>query len=331
MRSRQSADRNLIFRVDRGRLIDPQTKSNLLIFDKESPRQNFSNIKTPVGTDQNIFFRIPKILQPTLNRRLIKDLDPVTRVIGRLSLTKKERLADRLVASTDGILKTLKDFMSEQELDNQGNVVLDPITNQPVIKLRSISDILKVAHTGLNEIFKQGGVVLSPVFNNILNSLTFNSSIIVAEQLKDLEKVNPDMDQPERDALYKDILMKERINKDDEIKLNTPIEQVVEDGIIEQKHNNGEWRGLYPRQFIKPADWQGMNTITRGDLKQYITTRARLFPGTNFQTALGTSIGIATRGMIMGSEFGRGNFLDLDSLEFLAERDVPREERIVLR
>jgi hypothetical protein len=127
----------------------------------------------------------------------------------------------------------------------------------------------------LLQIFQAGNVVLSPVFITILNSITSNSVLMVAEQIRDLEKVNPDMTQADREKFYKDILVKERLKKDDEIEPGAALEGAVEDAIDEQKVATGEWeQDGFPQQ-IKQRTFKGKLTMERLTLLRDFWTKVK--------------------------------------------------------
>lgn len=324
MRSMNSRDKNTFFRVNRGHLIDEQLEGNQLIFDIESTRQKFSNIPRPAGRDKNTFFRVRKTLQPTLRTRIIKDVDPLSRVVGSLPTTKKERQADAVVASIEGILNTITGFMSAPVLDNAGNPVIDPITNQPVMKLRSISNILDVVHAGLNQAFVQNNIVLSPAFIAIANSLTVESTIQVMENIKDITKLRPNLTTQEKTTVWKNEIIAERIDKDEEIKANTEVARAIPEAIIEQKTNNGEWRGLYPDNLLRPQQWNAMNSRQRTALIDFISTRESR-TGSELTSVMGNRLSYNTIGPIkaqMTRDFNRNAILNLDTLQFVRRSDI---------
>lgn len=328
MEQMHSRDKNLIFKYSREKLIAPQPKANLYIPYIEGTKQNWERVPITTGTDQNTFFRVNKTPQPILRTRIFKGIpDPLSSTIGQLPKTTKERQSLQIVGSIEGILKSLRTFMSTQEVDALGNVVLDPLTNRPVIVVRNIEDILRIAHTAIADIFAAAGVIPNPNQLVIINSFTVNSSVIVAEQLRDLEKIQPDRAQAEREQLYVDAIIKERLRLDDQILPATPVVAALTEAIEEQKIDD-DWNNHaeYTQQHFSPNMWRDASIMQRADLKQFIATREET-QATNFFTEQGTVIGVPARGLTMGRQFAAGHYIDLDGVEFVALAQVPGGER----
>lgn len=334
MRSTHSRDRNLFFNYDRSELIGPQKKGGYINFEIAATNQDWSRIPRPSGRDQNIFFRVRKTLQPTLRTRVFKDLEPLSRFIGSLPTTKKERQANAVVAAIEGILNSLKAFISTPEVDDQGNPVLDPITNKPVMRVRTITEVLEVAHGALNQVYTQNNVVLSPVFQQIVRSFTVASSVNVIESVKNIMKVNPNMPQNEKNLTFKNEILAERVDTDDEVKAHTPLSEAIPQAILEQKTNDGEWRGVFVDKWIRPNQWRVIIANKRLKLALIdIITNREDSTNAKLRTVLGTRLSYPETGSLlqqMGMEFGvrgGGALLNLETLRFIIPRRVPPAER----
>lgn len=327
MKSLHSRDKNLFFNYTREKYIEPQTKANLYIPYVEGIKQNWRQIPVPSGQDQNTFFRVNKTPQPILSKRIIGAIDPLSGTVAKLPKTIKERQAAGIVGSIESILNGLRNFMTSPELDGEGNPVIDPITNQPVVKVRTITEILVIAHTALVDAFQAGGVVPDNNQLLIMQSMTVNSSILVVEQLRDLEKAQPDRDQAERGELYGDAIIKERIRTDDAIKTGDPVVQAlinaIDDQDIEDDWNDSE---EFQQQHYTPVDWRDATTSERSDLYQFVVKREQA-EGSNLTSFLGTVLGIPARSANMGNEFRRNRYLDLETLRFVEQDDVPVDEQ----
>ena len=276
MKSLHSRDKNLIFNYNRERLIEPQTKGNLYIPYVEGIKQKWKQIPVPSGKDKNTFFRVNKTPQPILSKRLVGAIDPLSGTVAKLPKTIKERQAAGIVGSMEGILEGLRTFMSSPEVDAQGNVVIDPISNQPVIKVRTIVEILAIAHAALIDAFQAGGVIANNSQVTIMNSMTVNSSILVVEQLRDLEKVQPNRPQAQRAELYGDAIIKERLRLDDQIQVGDPVIPALIQAVDDQNIDD-DWHNhvIYTQNHVKPADWTGHPRPDpwRLDLLQFIMAR----------------------------------------------------------
>lgn len=337
MKSMRSRDNNLFFNYDRADLIGPQTKGNQLILEFGATKQDWSQIERPSGRDQNTFFRLRKTLQPTLRTRIIKDLDPLTRVIGSLPTTKKERQATTVVAAIEGILTGLKNFMSSPVKDATGNPVIDPITNRPVIQVRTITEILEVSHALLGQMFLQNNVVLGPVFQNIVNSLTVESTVNIMENIRDIVKLNPGMSEAEKSKVWKNEIMVERIDKDDEVKANSKLSEDIPKAILDQKTNDGDWKKILaplelPDGLLRPVQWRQFDKRKRYMLIDFITTLESRDPDVRLFGVTGTRLSYPSSGDLsraLGRQFGNDAFLVLRSLEFIPRTEVPVGRRDV--
>lgn len=329
MKSLHSRDKNLIFNYNRERLIEPQSKSNLYIPYVEGIKQKWKQIPIPSGKDKNTFFRVNKTPQPILSKRLVGAIDPLSGTVAKLPKTVKERQAAGIVASMEGILEGLRNFMSSPEVDAQGNVVIDPISNQPVIKVRTIIEILAIAHAALIDAFMAGGVIANNSQVTIMQSMTVNSSILVVEQLRDLEKVQPNRPQAERSQLYGDAIIKERLRLDDQIQVGDPVIpaliQAVDDQNIDDDWHN---HAIYTQNHVKPADWTNHPRPDpwRLDLLQFIMARESQ-QGIMLATVNAVPIPIPVRSLLMGGEFSRNRYLNLTTLAFRTLAQVPGGEQ----
>lgn len=328
MKSLHSRDKNLIFNYNRERYIEPQSKSNLYIPYVEGTKQNWRQIPVPSGQDQNTFFRVNKTPQPILSTRLVGAIDPLSGTVAKLPKTVRERQAAGIVSTIESILTGLRAFMTSPERDADGNIVIDPITNKPVVKVRTIAEILVIAHTSLIDAFNAGGVVPDNNQLLIMQSLTVNSSILVVEQLRDLEKVQPGRPQAERSELYADAIIKERLRTDDQIRPGDPVEAAIVAAIDEQNIPD-DWQNneIFTQQYFTPDTWEERTKSQRGDIRQFITKRESN-QGLTLTTFLGAGLSpVAGRAANMTNEFRRTKYLDLESLRFVDEDDVPEDER----
>lgn len=328
MKSLHSRDKNLIFNYNRERYIAPQSKSNLYIPYVEGVKQNWRTIPSPSGQDQNLFFRVNKTPQPILSKRIVGAIDPLSSTVAKLPKTIRERQAAGIVKSIESILAGLRNFMTSPERDADGRIVIDPVTNKPVVKVRTITEILSIAHRSLVDTFAAGGVVPDNNQLLIMQSMTVNSSILVVEQLRDLEKAAPSRPQAERSELYADAIISERMRTDDQIRPGDPVEAAIVAAIDEQKiDDTWEKNEIFTQRYYTPDTYTERTDQERIDIRKFITKRESS-TGLTLTTFLNAKLSpVAWRAGNMKNEFRRNRYLDLETLQFVEEDDVPDEER----
>lgn len=322
MRSMKSKDKNLIFRYNRGALIGEQRAANDITFDISSKKQNFDEIPTPNGQDKNLFFRVRKSLQPILKGRLINDLEPLSRVIGSLPITKKERQSERAVSSIEGILNALNKFMSTPLTDSAGNPVIDPDTNVPIFKRRISSDVLNVAHGAVKEVFKVNNITMTNTINNVLSSLNVDESVKIIENIQNNLFLEPNTGNIKK-MMNREVIDVRLENIED---ANPNIHEETITAISEEDEPNSWQESKLPDKWMRPSQWDALNTEAKGEFMKLLVRISTARGDLPLKGVGGTELNILTS---PGRQFS-GNiraWLNMDTLEFKKISDVPLNER----
>ncbi len=319
MKTIRPSDRNLFFNVRRENLLSrehPLKRGNQLTFDLQATQQR----QAPSGNgkgDQNTFFRIKQIKQPFLKKREFKDLDPLTRVIGQFPKTFKEKQAAGVLSSIQVISGVLSTFLSTPELNPDGTPKINPLTGQPIVKLRSISEILRVSHESIVQAFKTANVSVSQSMNTLILNMTSEDSQRVLSRLQDVEKDKPS--NKDRQELYPDIVINQ-VLKRPEGELTGIAENAAQRAVNEQKLDLDP-TAHFDNRFLSPDKWAALGKGSEGQsaVKQFILKKRD-----DLKHGLITVNGARLNGFRgMSLNFSQGFWLDLDTLQFMSKKDVP--------
>lgn len=313
-------DKNLFYHTRRNRLKEPVKRGLTVsstykrdgVFNNEASVQGYGYIQRKA--DKNIFFRRAeqKRLQPILQKRVFKDLDPQTRAMGSLDLTKEERRAGQVVEGIEATRKLLDDFIKTPRMNADGSPVLG-IDGKPEFEHRSLAEILQVSQEALFGLLKGNNVVPSANLTRIIYSFTHLEIKNVINKLKAIVVNDPAITQAAKNRLFKAVLLVERL-RDME-----PVEREIADIVGQETTDQGNvednWAHvMYLVAFPFRGFTQAMWTISKRrqmTLKGYVSTRenrtanqlmslngARIVPGR------------------MGTFFAMNHVLDLQTLRF---------------
>jgi len=321
-------DQNLFYHVNRGGYF-PTLKKGEYISDEYKKTGKFNNEASIQGyghvggqPDANIFFRRrEKRLQPILRKRTFKDLDPLTRVIGRLDLTKKEKQATSVITSLQGLRDMISNFIRTPKLHPDGTPVINPRTGEPEFEMRTLDEIVQVSHSALFEALKKNNVVPNPRIANII--LSFNSINIgnVLQQYQMILATQPAITQANKDLLFTAAIVAERAKKLKEMPVNVeaPMAAEVDEGKDLGIPDNWDDRGAeialhFPTQGYRRGQWDAASPAERTYLGLYILGR---MGGTanRLRDLAGNRINMSDGVTLLEA----GNALDLDSLQFFTD------------
>lgn len=315
-----SVDRNLFYNVKRAGLIGPQLRGGQVILDLQAKEQLPRSAPGGRG-DQNLFFRIKARITPTLQKRIIGDLDPLTRIIGQIPRTLKERQAAGVLNSLQVISGVLVKFLTTTELNPDGTPKLDVVTGLPIIKLRSLGEILKVSHEAVSQAFKSANVKAGQNINVLINNFSSQDAAAVIDRFQSIEITNPS--QEVRNTLYPDVIVKQTLRKEqEEEKIPEKVDQALNQVINNQDiHDDPVME--FGKSFISPQQWStwGLFSDQQLAVKQFVRNKLMKLKRPFVMTVFGVEI------PSLGLEFSKGHFLDLNELQFKDKDDVPPDER----
>lgn len=312
-------DKNLFYNVKRANRIGPQLQGNYISFDLQAKMQ--VPRVTPRGPgDQNLFYRVKARRTPNFQKRIISDLDPLTRIIGQIPRTAGQKRAAGVLSALETISGVLSKFLSTPELNPDGTQKTDAQTGLPIVKLRNISDMLAVSHQAVIQAFTVAGVKISQNIKILVESLTTDEVNAVIARLQSVERVNPS--QEARDNLYPDVIIKQILKNTEEQKIEPNIENALIGAINEQNIHVDPVKE-FGRVFITPEQWKEWSPRSdeRGNVLQFIKKRLILLKRTDVLSITGVPV------PILQAQFTKGHFLDLNELRFKKKKNVPKNER----
>jgi hypothetical protein len=328
MTTKHRTDRNLFFHVRREKQIGRQTRENYI-----SPGYRWTGLfnneisVTPYpesvpGQDENLFFRVEAVKQPTLRKRVFKDLEPQSRVIGALDLTKKQRQVTSIVKGIQEVRRLLHDFLSAPKIGADGAAILDPITGDPVFEVRSLQQILIVSHGLLFALLQQNNVVLT-------NSFTSNSVQSVLKKIEASVGLAGDS-QADRSRVFKNAILEERLKNLEDI--NETVEESVQEATAEQKIPSS-WEDsdakIFETNFFSEVDWKALDPDTGEPVNKIAVNGLVASRTKNHNITLRSVNNTAISMGMMGLQFSKKHWLNLDTLKFQRER--PKAENIKVR
>lgn len=312
-------DSNLFYNVKRAGLIGPQQRAGQVILDLQAKEQLPRSAPGGLG-DQNLFFRIKARITPNFQKRIIKDLDPLTRVIGQIPITLKERQAAGVLSSLELISGVLANFLSTPELNPDGTPKINPATGLPIIKLRNIGEILTVSHEAVFQAFKVGNVSVEQNIRILVNNMTTADVKAVIDRLQSIEVTKPT--QAQRDQLYPDVVVKQALKNVEEEKLDEKTDDALNNAINKQAIHRDPV-AEFGKVFVSPNEWKawGFGSDERASRQQFIRKKLiELRRG----SVLTVNNQIAPN---LGLQFSKGHFLNLNTLQFAVRADVPENEQ----
>lgn len=316
-------DQNLFYHVRRGGNLPVFKKGNYIsgLYKKTGKFNNEASIQgspyTGGGPDANIFFRRPnKRLQPILRKRIFKDLDPATRVIGSLDLTKKERQVTAQIESIQGLEDMIKNFMKTPRLHDDGSPVIDPLTGDIEFEMRTLNDIIKVSQATIFEALKKNNVVPNQRITNIIFSFNADNVKNLLNKYQAILAQFPNVTQVQKDDLFTAAIINERLENIDNIPPAVDVDLGEElerkDMAIPDSWDEAGLERIYPLQGYRQRQWNSASSIDRIGLKAYILKRQST-TANRLRTV--NDVGIPMQ--MLGLQFSHGHVLDLDSLKFL--------------
>lgn len=279
------------------------------------------------GGDRNIFYRRrKKRKQPILRKRVFKDLEPGSRVVAKLDLdlTKKEKQATMITEGIQGMLDLITKFIRTPKLHPDGRPLLNPITNKPEYEIRSVHEILAVAHTSLMKALENNNIVPSDNIKQISLSFTQNNVQNILYKFQAIVENNPAITQTEKKDQFLATILQERLKDMSDVK-EKAVEVALGDELVDEKEIKipDNWdekgqEGLFPTRGFKASQWVN-HPMDQMSLNAYILNRSKK-TGRALATVTATPIELR----LVGLQFSKGHILDLDRLKFRRKGDVAR-------
>lgn len=314
-------DGNLFYHTRRNQLFEP-VKRNLEIsttykrdglFNNEASVQGYGYIKRK--GDSNIFFRREqKRLQPILQKRVFKDLDPQSRAIGSLDLTKEEKRAGDVLAGIEATRKLLDDFIKTPKLNTDGTPVIG-LDGKPEFEHRSLTEILRVSQDALFETLKHNNVIPSENLILVIYSFTHLEIDSLLQKLKAIISNDPNINDVNKRIQFKAAVLAKRLEDMQPVEsrlLNDAIGQEATDqGHIQNNWTHAIYGDIFPFRGLTAAQYNNFTKRRRYILNSYISSRENS-TGNQFQTVGGN----AALQRMVGLFFSMGHVLDLGTLRF---------------
>jgi len=323
----ERTDKNLWYRVKRyppqpnlyyPAITDQYKKTG--IFSHEASTQPYAKIVSGGGDDKNVTFQLPRSnLQPILPQRVFKDLDPQTRVIGSLDLTKSDRQKTAVVESLQGLSDQISNFIATPKKDAAGNILIDPVTNKPIMESRRLDQILTVSQDALFKAMKDQNVVPTNHVTNIINSFTSTQIMNVLAKFRGIATEFPVMPLTDKTKAFSAAILNERM-----LDLSSA-PQGIEDDIGAELNDEkmtdfeDDWdipytNTIFVSQGFSAAMW--MASQQRKDhLKEYLMARLNRNPADHITTVAGRNI--AVRDVARQFARDRLHVLNLRTLNFI--------------
>lgn len=313
-------DRNLFYQTRRSQLIEP-LKPGLAIssvykrdgvFNNEASVQGYGYIREK--KDKNIFFQRIKKRQPILHKRIFKDLDPQSRALGSLDLTKEQRRAGAVLEGIEATRKLLDDFIKTPKLNVDGSQVIG-IDGKPEFVHRSLTEVLKVSQEALFEQLKNNNVVPSENLTRIIFSFTHIEISQILMKMKAIIENDPAITNNAKRIQFKGAVLTKRLEDmapvDNRV-LNDAIGQEATDqNIIENDWTHAIYAVIFPFRGVTMAQYDNYSNRDKMTLNSYISARENS-TGNQFQTVNGAP---ALQRMV-GLFFSMGHVFDLQTLHF---------------
>lgn len=327
MKSFRSSDKNFFFNVRRENLQNPLLRGNTFpttvhkskVLNIEAIDQPYPSV---VGKgDKNFFFRRKKSLMPTLPQRVIKDLEPQSRVIGSLAITKEDRQAKAVVSGIENIADQLKNFMKTPKVKPDGTPILD-LTGRPEFEQRSLGDLVRSAQEGLHKVFRDNDIPIGADTRTIINNFTSDQSLNILNRMRDVLIARPTADKADKARMFFAILITEATT--DLTGANQNFLGHLTNTIVRQNYPN-TWDAyaptLFRRHWISPVQYNAWSPQDKSELNIFLITRIN-FLGQPILNVAGDSTvpmtnipkRFATRASAVGG--GGGPWLDLVNLRF---------------
>lgn len=339
MRSVNHSDRNLFFNVNRENLRQPVTYGNYIPesyykngrFTKEAAARQYP-VQLGKGGDKNIFFKTKKRKTPFLPKRLFKDLEPQSRVLGKLDKTKKELQATAVLKNLEEVQKTLLGFLQTEKTDAAGNVIIDPVTNKPTMEVRTLNQVLKASEEAIYKIFRNNNIAVNPNLNMIINSFNNQNVLNTIGRFRDIEVARPNLPPDDRAALYRGVVINERMRDMERVQAEEKLFEAVGNEVVDEKMIEDDWKGAgYEQEHLSPRFMTSgnMHDIVQKEIKlaQFIMTRSRTALAPELTSVNGIPISPRVQGMQLARNWQLGHYLNLDTLRFTRRNAVPPEER----
>ncbi len=291
------SDRNTFFNVRREKLQSlrrPLLRGNTIpesyresgIYYDEKSWQPFPKVYGGAGqnqvtshsSDRNIFFQTPIRQKPFLRKRIFKDLERGSRIVGQLAITKKERDSEDMLKGVNAIGTTLRDFISAPEVDPvTGEEIIDFETGKPKIKKYSLDELLKVGKAAMDTMFTQLGITVGSAMTIVIDGLDAQGRINVIRRSSDALEAYPNMEDDERSAIIRRIAYGERLGEGDF--KHSADREAIRAASAELGISSGDEKDLYVASFsglITPIDFKKMSKDQKGQVKSYIMAREKL-------------------------------------------------------
>ena len=326
-------DKNLWYRVKRypeqpsfrmGNDISRQFR-NTGIDSHEASTQPFAPYLYGTGSDKNLSFQMPnKSLIPKFKKRVFKNLDPQARIIGSLDLTKEERQQTAVIRSLQGMTDLIKDFLSTPKTDFQGNPMLDPITNRPLMETRTLTQMLYVAQNVLLEAMEQNNITPTPKIKLIIKSFTTAQALNILANWRQIVEDFPNQTKDEKERDFNAVVIKERM--EDLTSASQKVSDAVGKHLVEEKATKfgRDWdtphtKTIFPHRGFTREDWK-RNDESPDHLKEYLMARKGFDSSMVPKSSGGKTLPISK--VDLGREFARGHLFDLERLKFITPRSA---------
>lgn len=263
MRGTNHSDRNLFFNVNRERLFDPQLRGDIIpamygthggLMDIQAATQAYPAVSG--GGDRNLHFELYRMgrlrKQPTLQRRIFNDLDPKTRVIESLDVTKKQRQASLMVAGIQGIKDVLALALTVPVVDAAGDPVLDE-KGEPVLQPKPVKDFLKLAADSVKKMLSDNDIRPSQNLNDIIDTFTVENARNALDKAQAAVAANAGADQKAQEDMIVSSILWERLRNMDDVAGDT-LQRKIQREVVDLNLIDGDWTrpGGYTNNIVTP-------------------------------------------------------------------------------
>ncbi len=295
-------DKNLWYRVKRfapqpNLLYDPITDNyrKTGVMRVEASTQPYAKYVSGTGDDKNIKFQLPRNnMQPILPQRTFKDLEPQSRVRGGLDLTKGERQQTKIIQALQGTSDLIKGFISTPKLNPDGSVMIDPVTNEPVMEQKPLKDIISVSQEALLKALSDQNVSVTNNVSTIIKSFTSVQIQNVLAMFRGIVRQYPNITPADKAKAFNTAIINERMY--DLSSAPAGVEDAIGDELVEEKMTEftANWdipytATMFPQMGFEPVQWNA-SMEAENQLKEYIMVRKRLDPTLHVRTVTGRRI-----------------------------------------